>query len=502
MPLTPEEERELQQLQQEQMTLRRSLQAPPATAFAPGLTSPEEQEYQQLLQEQSQLQKQLAPTGAPPTRKPFSLKWLSPKAGADIAGLRPDASSALADLDTHIAKQRWKGVITSGFQRRAQPSLHSEGRAVDLAFPGQNMLQIARQLQQAGYAAHYERKGQVNPNGSVATGDHIHVSLRRRGKPLPPEKAPIMEQRSIAREYLASRAATPLTAPTPPPEPPKLKPTVTFKPSAAERASAEAEAAWKQRPSFAKMRGYQPAEGGPLQGLTDRRVAAVRAVLADPAWQELQKQGTTLRNQLPDLERRAKQPDARFQRDLAQWQANAAVVDKRRARLQHYTRLADQLGEKAYQLPPGKYRQEMAPARPGVFETLAEQPSITGAVARGLRAIPPYISSAAAGGEAAEQLRAQEYRRPDLALPPSPGRHQRRGRRRSGKKVNYLRLYSASLGRLPESHRRRWNNSLVHWGGRSSAATPSPSAAPSRKATAPRMGHRSLRGNGSCTPRS
>lgn len=138
---------------------------------------------------------------------PPTLRTLSPKKGVNITELAPESHSVLRDLDDALHGLGVSGgIITSGKQHRAHKSHHTEGRAVDLVVPAGRMDEVAASLAKQGFRAQFERKGQVNPNGSVATGDHIHVTLLPRTQP-----------RTIGE--LRAAEAAPAPAPKPKPQP-------------------------------------------------------------------------------------------------------------------------------------------------------------------------------------------------------------------------------------------------------------------------------------------
>lgn len=110
-----------------------------------------------------------------PVRKPKP-ESLVPDPGVNIRELAPISQERLNALRQTLAARGVSGRITSGFQHRAQRSAHSSGHAVDVVTPG-DMPGLASQLQAGGFRAAFERKGQRNANGSVATGNHIHVTL-------------------------------------------------------------------------------------------------------------------------------------------------------------------------------------------------------------------------------------------------------------------------------------------------------------------------------------
>lgn len=103
---------------------------------------------------------------------------LSKNASANVEGLTGPALWRLQNLEEFLKGEGMNGVITSARDGHAGVhSAHNAGRAVDLVVPGQNMASLTALLKEAGFDASFERKGQVNANGSVATGDHIHILL-------------------------------------------------------------------------------------------------------------------------------------------------------------------------------------------------------------------------------------------------------------------------------------------------------------------------------------
>ena len=62
--------------------------------------------------------------------------------------------------------------------------VHARGRAMDFVpadFDPKRVDEYIKTLRDIGLKAQFERKGQVNSNGSVATGDHIHAQLAKGG---------------------------------------------------------------------------------------------------------------------------------------------------------------------------------------------------------------------------------------------------------------------------------------------------------------------------------
>lgn len=95
-----------------------------------------------------------------------------------ITELSTEGQSGLSRLEGDLKAYGVKsGTLTSG---RRKPdgtrSHHTEGNAVDFVVPG-DMAAVAEHVKSLGYRAQFEKKGQRNPNGSVASGDHIHVTL-------------------------------------------------------------------------------------------------------------------------------------------------------------------------------------------------------------------------------------------------------------------------------------------------------------------------------------
>lgn len=95
-----------------------------------------------------------------------------------ITELSTEGQSGLSRLEDDLKAYGVKaGTLTSGRRKPGGAhSHHHEGNAVDFVVPG-NMAAVAEHLKSLGYRAQFEKKGQRNPNGSVASGDHIHVTL-------------------------------------------------------------------------------------------------------------------------------------------------------------------------------------------------------------------------------------------------------------------------------------------------------------------------------------
>jgi hypothetical protein len=94
--------------------------------------------------------------------------------------LRADAWAVFQSLDQHLSSALPKGttaIVTSTHREHGVPGPHTNGRAIDFVVHGVDMPQLAEWLRAQGYRAQFEKKGQKNANGSVATGDHIHVTL-------------------------------------------------------------------------------------------------------------------------------------------------------------------------------------------------------------------------------------------------------------------------------------------------------------------------------------
>lgn len=105
-------------------------------------------------------------------------------------GVRTDgvheATYMLAKLMNQISGDKY---AVSSMKRNSKNSLHSAGLAVDMAMPyGAQSNAFLREFkatmeslgfkQGKHYFAQMERKGQVNKNGSVSSGDHFHVEIK------------------------------------------------------------------------------------------------------------------------------------------------------------------------------------------------------------------------------------------------------------------------------------------------------------------------------------
>jgi hypothetical protein len=153
---------------------------------------------------------------AAPTRAADLLSALRLGSGVDIEHLTPDALDQLQLLDKVLSAQKLSGIITSGRRSSSVPSDHPIGRAVDFVIPG-DMAGLAQRLKDLGFRAQYEQAGQVNPNGSVATGNHIHVSFKAGGAgggpPIPLAQDPFARRPApsppipLAQDPFASQAA-------------------------------------------------------------------------------------------------------------------------------------------------------------------------------------------------------------------------------------------------------------------------------------------------------
>lgn len=96
----------------------------------------------------------------------------------DFSAFPHASKERLRALDAALSRLGQKGRLSSGVRPSRAPSEHPDGGAADLVFDG-DMPGIARAMKAAGFHATFERSGQKNANGSVATGDHIHVSLSK-----------------------------------------------------------------------------------------------------------------------------------------------------------------------------------------------------------------------------------------------------------------------------------------------------------------------------------
>lgn len=71
----------------------------------------------------------------------------------------------------------WHLRETSGYRPGAN-SLHGEGRAIDVSPPPANLVDaIKKAAADVGIHIFPEHKGQVGANGSVSTGEHLHLSF-------------------------------------------------------------------------------------------------------------------------------------------------------------------------------------------------------------------------------------------------------------------------------------------------------------------------------------
>lgn len=159
---------------------------------------------ERIEQAQATLRKMAGPSRRPDTP---SLDALSVRPGANIVGLTPQAHQQLTQLDRVLAELKVKGIITSGRDSHAGVrSNHNNGTAVDFVVPGQDMEALAKTLQERGFHVQFERKGQRNANGSVATGDHLHGNLGQAlGLPTAPHVPTAEERRKLqaAQDFAA-----------------------------------------------------------------------------------------------------------------------------------------------------------------------------------------------------------------------------------------------------------------------------------------------------------
>ncbi|MFN3653272.1 MAG: phage tail tape measure protein [Armatimonadota bacterium] len=118
----------------------------------------------------------------------------------EVKRLTPEAQAQLQALDAALKKLGLSGTLSSGKRNNPEiKSAHNDGRAVDLTIPGQSP-EVAEALRKAGFQAQFERKGQRNANGSVATGDHIHVTLVPEGPVQPEQAANAERQKRLAEQ--------------------------------------------------------------------------------------------------------------------------------------------------------------------------------------------------------------------------------------------------------------------------------------------------------------
>jgi len=110
---------------------------------------------------------------------PTGTMGLKLKAGAEIGGKSSDALYAVAQSVAEKLGGDYK--YFSGFNdSRSGDSKHNSGRAFDLVLndPAKYASTLAMIQGMSGVSfAQYEQAGQRNPNGSVATGDHIHTEV-------------------------------------------------------------------------------------------------------------------------------------------------------------------------------------------------------------------------------------------------------------------------------------------------------------------------------------
>jgi len=123
-----------------------------------------------------------APTTAPAggeADKTVSATGLKLKPGAEDKGKSVNNVYAVAEEIAKMLGGDYK--YFSGFKDREGDSAHASGRAFDLVLNDpskyESTLAQIKSIEQVKFAQ-FEKKGQRNPNGSVATGDHIHAEVQ------------------------------------------------------------------------------------------------------------------------------------------------------------------------------------------------------------------------------------------------------------------------------------------------------------------------------------
>jgi hypothetical protein len=105
-------------------------------------------------------------------------KNLKLKPGAENKGTSSDALYGVADQVHKMLGGDYK--YFSGFNDRDGKSKHASGQAFDLvlndASKYENVVSQIKSITGVSFAQ-FERAGQKNPNGSIATGDHIHAEV-------------------------------------------------------------------------------------------------------------------------------------------------------------------------------------------------------------------------------------------------------------------------------------------------------------------------------------
>jgi hypothetical protein len=117
--------------------------------------------------------------GAAPTEGPTGTMGLTLKPGAEKGGKSSDALYAVAQQVAEKLGGDYK--YFSGFNdSRSGDSKHNSGRAFDIVLNDpakyESALAMIKSISGVSFAQ-FEKAGQRNPNGSVATGDHIHAEV-------------------------------------------------------------------------------------------------------------------------------------------------------------------------------------------------------------------------------------------------------------------------------------------------------------------------------------
>ena len=120
-------------------------------------------------------------SAAPSARGTVSATGLKIKPGAEIMGASTESVYQVAQQVHELLGGDYR--YFSGLKDRGidSNSLHGQGRAFDLVlndpslYP--NTLSKIKAMEQVNFAQ-FEKKGQRNANGSVATGDHIHAEVK------------------------------------------------------------------------------------------------------------------------------------------------------------------------------------------------------------------------------------------------------------------------------------------------------------------------------------
>jgi hypothetical protein len=126
-----------------------------------------------------------APASAPAgseADKTVSATGLKLKPGAEDKGKSADTLYTVAEEVAKMLGGDYK--YFSGFKDRDGDSAHANGRAFDLVLndPSKYSSTLAqiKAMEQVKFAQ-FEKKGQRNANGSVASGDHIHAEVQAAG---------------------------------------------------------------------------------------------------------------------------------------------------------------------------------------------------------------------------------------------------------------------------------------------------------------------------------